>query len=113
MQDRERGRRGAGHLESEVLAALWTADRPLTPGETVEAMETVAGNVVTLAERLRRVEAALEPQRLREQARAGLSEERGRNRARSQEGDVGIVERSEGLECDPRVKAVRPERTRE
>lgn len=27
------GRRAAGELESEVLAALWAAQRPLTPGE--------------------------------------------------------------------------------
>ncbi|CAL9363338.1 hypothetical protein SUDANB178_00707 [Streptomyces sp. enrichment culture] len=30
---RARRRRGAGELESEVLAALWAADRPLTPAE--------------------------------------------------------------------------------
>lgn len=34
----ESARRGAGDLESDVLAALWAADRPLTPGETVEAI---------------------------------------------------------------------------
>lgn len=33
-----RTRRGAGGLESEVLAALWAAERPLTPSETVEAL---------------------------------------------------------------------------
>jgi hypothetical protein len=27
-------RRAAGDLESQVLAELWAADRPLTPGET-------------------------------------------------------------------------------
>ena len=31
-------RRAAGSLESEVLAALWAADQPLTPGEVVEAV---------------------------------------------------------------------------
>lgn len=31
-------RRGAGDLESEVLAALWAAGKPLTPGQTVEAV---------------------------------------------------------------------------
>lgn len=31
-------RRGRGNLESEVLAALWAAGRPLTPAETVEAI---------------------------------------------------------------------------
>ncbi len=31
-------RRANGTLESEVLAALWAAGRPLTPGEVVEAV---------------------------------------------------------------------------
>jgi predicted transcriptional regulator len=31
-------RRGAGDLESDVLAALWAADKPLTTGETVDAI---------------------------------------------------------------------------
>jgi predicted transcriptional regulator len=31
-------RRPAGGLESEVLAALWAADRPLTPGEVSDAV---------------------------------------------------------------------------
>jgi len=31
-------RRGAGDLESDVLAALWAAGKPLTPGETVDAI---------------------------------------------------------------------------
>lgn len=31
-------RRESGGLESEVLAALWAADRPLTAGEVVEAL---------------------------------------------------------------------------
>ncbi len=38
MVDGEPARRAAGDLESDVLAALWAADRPLTPGETVEAI---------------------------------------------------------------------------
>lgn len=38
MASRNRARRGAGDLESEVLAALWAAGRPLTPGEAVEAV---------------------------------------------------------------------------
>ncbi len=32
-RDSKHGRRPAGGLEAEVLAALWAADRPLTPGE--------------------------------------------------------------------------------
>jgi predicted transcriptional regulator len=32
------GRRAAGRLESEVLATLWAAGRPLTPGEVVDAL---------------------------------------------------------------------------
>ena len=31
-------RRASGGLESEVLAALWAADQPLTAGEVVEAL---------------------------------------------------------------------------
>jgi len=31
-------RRAAGDLESEVLATLWAADRPLTSGEVVDAL---------------------------------------------------------------------------
>ena len=31
-------RRAKGGLESEVLAALWAADRPLTTGEVVESL---------------------------------------------------------------------------
>lgn len=31
-------RRPAGNLESEVLAALWAADHPLTPAEVAEAI---------------------------------------------------------------------------
>ncbi|HEX2901828.1 MAG TPA: BlaI/MecI/CopY family transcriptional regulator [Jatrophihabitans sp.] len=42
-----RGRRGAGDLESEVLAALWAADRPLTASEVVGAVdEQLAYNTV-------------------------------------------------------------------
>lgn len=42
-----RGRRGAGDLESEVLAALWAAERPLTASEVVEAVdEQLAYNTV-------------------------------------------------------------------
>ena len=37
MTDR-RPRRGAGELESEVLATLHAADRPLTPGEVQRAL---------------------------------------------------------------------------
>ena len=32
-------RRTSGALESEVLAALWAADRPLTPGEVAQAVD--------------------------------------------------------------------------
>jgi predicted transcriptional regulator len=32
------GRRAKGSLESEVLAALWAADRPLTPAEVADAL---------------------------------------------------------------------------
>jgi predicted transcriptional regulator len=31
-------RRASGSLESEVLAALWASDRPLTTGEVVDAL---------------------------------------------------------------------------
>jgi predicted transcriptional regulator len=33
-----RARRASGNLESEVLAALWAADHPLTPAEVAEAI---------------------------------------------------------------------------
>lgn len=33
------GRRAAGDLESEVLATLWAAERPLTTGEVLEALD--------------------------------------------------------------------------
>jgi predicted transcriptional regulator len=40
-------RRAAGGLESEVLAALWAADKPLTAGEVVDALgEDLAYNTV-------------------------------------------------------------------
>lgn len=35
---RAHSRRAAGDLESEVLAALWAADRPLTPGGAAAAV---------------------------------------------------------------------------
>lgn len=38
MANGKRARRAAGDLESEVLAALWAAGRPLTPAEAVEAV---------------------------------------------------------------------------
>jgi predicted transcriptional regulator len=40
-EEQDRTRRGAGALESEVLAALWSAPGPLT---VVEVMESVADN---------------------------------------------------------------------
>jgi len=33
------GRRPAGALESEVMAALWAADQPLTPGAVQEVLD--------------------------------------------------------------------------
>lgn len=40
-------RRASGSLESEVLAALWAADKPLTAGDVVEALgEDLAYNTV-------------------------------------------------------------------
>lgn len=38
MSHGNQARRRAGDLESEVLAALWAAGRPLTPGQTAEAI---------------------------------------------------------------------------
>lgn len=35
---RESRRRPAGALEAEILAALWAAGRPLTPGEVLEEL---------------------------------------------------------------------------
>ncbi len=47
-------RRAAGGLESEVLAALWAADRPLTSGEVVAALggELAYNTVQTILTRL-------------------------------------------------------------
>jgi predicted transcriptional regulator len=47
-------RRGPGELESEVLAALWVAAQPLTPGEVRQELgETLAySTVVTILSRL-------------------------------------------------------------
>lgn len=39
MAPSKRGRRGAGELESEVLAALHAADRPLTPADVQVALD--------------------------------------------------------------------------
>jgi predicted transcriptional regulator len=40
-------RRASGSLASEVLAALWAADKPLTAGEVVDALgESLAYNTV-------------------------------------------------------------------
>jgi len=36
LSKRERTKRPAGALEAEILAALWAADRPLTPAEVNE-----------------------------------------------------------------------------
>ena len=36
MASKEKNRRPAGALQGEVLAALWAADRPLTPAEVQE-----------------------------------------------------------------------------
>lgn len=51
------GRRAAGQLESEVLAALWAADGPLTPAQVLEAIGsdvvyvTVLSTLIRLHER--------------------------------------------------------------
>jgi predicted transcriptional regulator len=47
-------RRAAGSLESEVLAALWAADKPLTTGEVVDALggELAYNTVQTILTRL-------------------------------------------------------------
>jgi predicted transcriptional regulator len=49
-----RGRRASGGLESEVLAALWAADKPLTAGEVVDAVggELAYNTVQTILTRL-------------------------------------------------------------
>jgi predicted transcriptional regulator len=36
--DADRPRRRPGELESEVLAALWAADRPLSPAEVLQSL---------------------------------------------------------------------------
>ena len=43
-----------GSLESEVLAALWTADRPLSPGDVLDAtgVNVVYTTVMTILTRL-------------------------------------------------------------
>ncbi|HEY4006271.1 MAG TPA: BlaI/MecI/CopY family transcriptional regulator [Pseudonocardia sp.] len=48
------GRRGAGELESEVLAALWAADRPLTTAEVQREVdaELAYNTVLTILTRL-------------------------------------------------------------
>ncbi len=48
------GRRAHGELESEVLAALWAADAPLTPGEVQQALgaELAYNTVHTILVRL-------------------------------------------------------------
>jgi len=46
-------RRSAGELESEVLAALWATDRPLTPAEIQAEIGGLAYNTVhTILKRL-------------------------------------------------------------
>ncbi len=47
-------RRQSGSLESEVLATLWAADKPLTAGEVVEALggELAYNTVQTILTRL-------------------------------------------------------------
>lgn len=47
-------RRASGSLESEVLAALWAADKPLTTGEVVDALggELAYNTVQTILTRL-------------------------------------------------------------
>jgi predicted transcriptional regulator len=49
-----RNRRAAGDLESEVLATLWAADRPLTAGEVSEQLgdELAYNTVQTILARL-------------------------------------------------------------
>ena len=57
-------RRPAGGLESEVLAALWAADRPLTPGEVSDAVggELAYTTVQTILTRLHRKGAVVREQ---------------------------------------------------
>lgn len=49
-----RGRRGPGQLESEILAALWAADSPLTPAQVhVTVADDLAYNTIhTILSRL-------------------------------------------------------------
>jgi predicted transcriptional regulator len=49
-----RARRGAGELESEILAALHAADHPLTPGEVLRAVgeDLAYTTVMTILARL-------------------------------------------------------------
>jgi len=43
----EQSRRGRGELESEVLAALWAAERPLTPAAVQQGLDhPIAYNTV-------------------------------------------------------------------
>ena len=57
-------RRPSGGLESEVLAALWAADRPLTPGEVTDAVggELAYTTVQTILTRLHRKGAVVREQ---------------------------------------------------
>ena len=57
-------RRPAGALESEVLAALWAADRPLTPGEVSDAVggDLAYTTVQTILTRLHRKGAVIREQ---------------------------------------------------
>ena len=47
------GRRAAGQLESEVLAALWAAQRPLNPAEVLEAIGSDVAYVTVLSTLIR------------------------------------------------------------
>ncbi|MEV6684642.1 BlaI/MecI/CopY family transcriptional regulator [Streptomyces sp. NPDC051130] len=48
MSDRNAERRAAGELEARVLAALWAADGPLTPGQVQEVIDgSLARTTVT------------------------------------------------------------------
>jgi predicted transcriptional regulator len=63
-------RRAKGGLESEVLAALWAADRPLTPGEVADALgdELAYNTVQTILIRLHAKGAVAREQRGRAHA---------------------------------------------
>jgi predicted transcriptional regulator len=54
LSRREKNRRPAGALQGEVLAALWAADRPLTPAEVQEQVggELAYTTVMTALARL-------------------------------------------------------------